>query len=112
MWWRAVWGGRFGEGGVGCQHIRSKELYIAANGEIYPCCYLGFYPQTMQHPGNQQLKPLVQKNNAKEYSLEECIAWFDSVERTWDQPSVADGRLYACVNQCGSWEPPVNKQTL
>ena len=97
---------------IGCQHIRAKELYIAANGEIYPCCYLGFYPQTMQHPGNQQLKPLVQKNNAKEYSLEECIAWFDSVERTWDQPSVADGRLYACVNQCGSWEPPVNKQTL
>jgi MoaA/NifB/PqqE/SkfB family radical SAM enzyme len=97
---------------IGCNHIRNRELYIAANGEIYPCCYLGYYPQTMHHPGNEQLKPLVQRNNAKEYSLEECIRWFDQVEETWDKPSIAEGRLYTCVNTCGSWKQPTNKQTL
>jgi MoaA/NifB/PqqE/SkfB family radical SAM enzyme len=97
---------------IGCNHIRNRELYITANGEIYPCCYLGYYPQTMHHPGNAELKPLVQKNNAKEYSLEECIRWFDQVEETWSKPSIAEGRLYACVNSCGSWQPPTNKQTL
>ena len=97
---------------IGCNHKRNKELYIAANGEIYPCCYLGYYPQTMHHPGNEQLKPLVQKNNAKEYPLEECIQWFNRVEETWDRPSIAEGRLYACVNTCGSWKQPTNKQSL
>ena len=97
---------------IGCNHKRNKELFIAANGEIYPCCYLGYYPLTMHHPGNEQLKPLVQKNNAKEYSLEECIQWFDRVEETWNKPSIAQGRLYTCVDTCGSWNQPTNKQTL
>ena len=89
---------------INCTHKRNKELYISANGEIYPCCYLGYYPQTMQHPGNQELQQLIQKNNAKEYPLEECMAWFDRVEETWDRPSIAEGRLYACVTSCGSGE--------
>ena len=97
---------------IGCNHKRNKELFIAANGEIYPCCYLGYYPLTMHHPGNEQLKPLVQKNNAKEYSLEECIQWFDRIEETWNNPSIAQGRLYTCVNTCGSWKQPTNKQSL
>jgi len=97
---------------INCAHKRNKELYIAANGEIYPCCFLGYYPQTMQHPGNQELKPLIQKNNAKEYPLEECIAWFDRVEETWNLPSIAEGRLYACVTSCGSWEYKGYKKKL
>jgi MoaA/NifB/PqqE/SkfB family radical SAM enzyme len=97
---------------IGCNHKRNKELFIAANGEIYPCCYLGYYPLTMHHPGNAQLKPLVQKNNAKEYPLEECIQWFDRVEETWNKPSIAEGRLYTCVDTCGSWKQPGNKHTL
>jgi len=97
---------------IDCNHKRNRELYIAANGEIYPCCYLGYYPQTMHHPGNAEVKLLVNKNNALEYSLEECIQWFDRVEETWDRPSIAEGRLYTCVNTCGSWTPPINKQTL
>ena len=97
---------------IGCNHKRNKELFIAANGEIYPCCYLGYYPQTMHHPGNAQLKPLVQKNNAKEYPLEKCIQWFDRVEETWNKPSIAEGRLYTCVDTCGSWKQPANKHTL
>ena len=97
---------------IGCNHKRNKELYIAANGEVYPCCYLGYYPQTMNHPGNEQLKPLINRNNAIEHPIEECIKWFDAVEETWDKPSVAEGRLYACVDSCGQWQPPTNKQTL
>jgi MoaA/NifB/PqqE/SkfB family radical SAM enzyme len=97
---------------IGCNHKRSRELYITANGEVYPCCYLGYYPKTMQHPGNEQIKLLVQENNALEYPLEDCIKWFDQVEKTWDQPSIAEGRLYTCVNTCGSWKPPVNKQII
>lgn len=84
-----------------CQHKRAQEIYIAADGTVYPCCYLGFYPGQMTHPGNEQLLPLVKENNALEYGLEHCMSWFGAVEETWKKQSVKDGRLYQCVNSCG-----------
>jgi sulfatase maturation enzyme AslB (radical SAM superfamily) len=88
-----------------CQHVRMKELYITADGHVFPCCFLGYYPDTMNHPGNTQLRPLIKKNNALEYSLENCTEWFDSIEATWKKNTIAEGRLYACVNNCSDKKP-------
>jgi len=83
-----------------CIHKRNREIYLAADGTIYPCCFLGFYPATMNHPGNRELAPLVQENNALEYPLEHCLEWFDRVEQTWKLNSIAEGRTYQCVKTC------------
>lgn len=83
-----------------CIHKLNKEIYITADGSVYPCCYLGFYPKQMHFPGNEQLADIVQENNALEYGLAHCLEWFDKVEQSWAKSSIADGRLYACVNSC------------
>ena len=82
-----------------CQHKINQEIYLAADGTVYPCCYLGFYPGQMHHAGNDQIKPLIQQNNALEHSLENCVSWFDQVEKTWSKQSIAAGRLYTCVDR-------------
>jgi sulfatase maturation enzyme AslB (radical SAM superfamily) len=86
---------------INCMHKQNKEIYVAADGTVYPCCFLGFYPATMHHPGNEQLRSLVAENNALEHSLEHCMSWFEKVQQTWGEPSIAQGRLYQCVNTCG-----------
>lgn len=83
-----------------CHHKVAREIYLAADGTVYPCCYLGFYPSSMAHPGNKELAPMVTENNALEYPLEHCLQWFDRVEQAWNKASIADGRPYQCVSTC------------
>lgn len=89
------------EPNIFCLHKNNRSIYIAADGSVYPCCYLGFYPKQMNHPGNQALAHLVRENNALEYPLAHCLSWFDRVEETWRLRSIAEGRTYQCVVTCG-----------
>lgn len=90
-----------------CETKTLKSIYIAANGDVSPCCYTGFYPRTYGHgqyheAANAQLVPLINKNNALEHPLKECIQWFREIELSWDRGSYQDGRLIICDDNCGS----------
>ena len=91
---------------IACYSKQHKSIYISSTGDVYPCCYTGFNPNTYGHGEyhevvNAQLNPLVNNNNALSYSLEECIKWFNAVEESWNIESFESGRLVCCNDNCG-----------
>ena len=91
---------------VKCAAVEHSSIYVAANGDVSPCCWTGFYPQTYGsgeylQAVNAQLKPLSVKNNALEHSLEDCVQWFNNIKQKWDIDSYEKGRLVVCDDNCG-----------
>jgi MoaA/NifB/PqqE/SkfB family radical SAM enzyme len=91
---------------ISCETQNLKSIYVSATGDVSPCCYTGFYPKTYgagqyHQAANAQLIPLIVKNNALEYSLQECVEWFKSVEKAWKIPNYEQGRLVICDDNCG-----------
>jgi MoaA/NifB/PqqE/SkfB family radical SAM enzyme len=82
---------------IDCKVQKKKSIYVTATGEIYPCCWLGFYPRTMWHMGNSQLVPMLNKNNnALEVGIESALAWVNQISDSWgNQP------LVQCKMNCG-----------
>jgi sulfatase maturation enzyme AslB (radical SAM superfamily) len=92
---------------ITCDTITHRSIYVAANGDIFPCCYLGLYPRTFGHgtyseAANAQIAPLMRENNALEFPLDHCLKWFKSVEESWKKREHSEGRLFICDNVCGS----------
>ena len=86
---------------INCYVKQKNEIYVSANGEVYPCCWLGYYPlDSNSRPSNIQLKPLIENNNALEHGMETAVAWFNRVEESWDN-TVANGKIYECNRTCG-----------
>lgn len=91
---------------IHCQAQKERSIYIAANGDVFPCCFLGFFPQSMRPEfiyGIEQVKDIMhdKKVNALSHPLRECLTWFDSIQKTWMGQSFTDGRLYICNDTCG-----------
>lgn len=91
---------------VRCETKINKTIYISATGDVSPCCWTGFYPRTYGHgqyhqAANAQLVPLINKNNALQYPLQECIAWFNGIEKAWKIADYNQGRLVICDDNCG-----------
>lgn len=91
---------------IECLAKKNKMIFMASNGDIYPCCWLGIAPRTYDeelHLGNSQLKSLMKdvKNNAIKYGLDTAIAWFNLVEESWKKHTFESGKLYRCDMYCG-----------
>lgn len=93
---------------LSCFTKDNNSIYIAANAKVYPCCYLGFNPETYTKGFhgfvNKQIAPLIEKNNLYTNTLEEAIMWFGKVESSWDKTSTVDGRIIQCDIACGKLE--------
>ena len=91
---------------INCESVNIKGIYVSSTGEVFPCCYMahatGSYGKLSTWAGvfNQQLNPLIEKNNALEYGLECAIDWFENIKPTWTIDSFKEGRLLYCGSNC------------
>lgn len=104
---------------IDCYSKKEKSIYLAANGEIYPCCFLGFFPKTFANShwfdqGNRQLQNLLENrsNNALEVGLEKAIEWFSDIESSWSKDRYQQGRLRFCDEHCGTEKYIHDRQDL
>ena len=87
---------------IDCHAKNRNEIYITATGEVYPCCWLGFYPRNNTgNPSNVQLRKILENNNANEIGIENAINWFRKVVESWKIDSIKEGRIYSCNETCG-----------
>jgi len=94
---------------INCLAVENQSLYVTSTGEVYPCCWTGCAPTTYGHGNymevaNKQIANLIKSNNALENSLESCIKWFDSIEKSWTIDNFNNGRLLMCQDRCSNEE--------
>jgi len=91
---------------IDCLAKKDNRIYMSSNGDVYPCCWLGFSPRTYDeelYSGNNQLKSLMKhvKNNAITHGLEIAVGWFNLIEESWNKKTFESGKLYRCDMYCG-----------
>lgn len=89
-----------------CESIKKQSIYVTSEGEVYPCCYMGFNPRKYgkgrwHQPVNKQIMNIIGPNNALHNTLKECIEWFNNIPMCWNKKSFEEGRLIVCDASCG-----------
>ena len=87
---------------INCMAKIKKEIYVQSNGQVYPCCWIGKYPDTnWNSPGTDQTRLIAKHNNALEVGIESAINWFKELEKTWTLGKVSKGQHFSCNKFCG-----------
>lgn len=88
---------------INCKSLERREIYLAANGLLMPCCYLGTH--THDSPGSWNLN----KNyNLTEFdlnlhSVDNILKKMYSISSKWND-TIENGNLITCLHTCGSEE--------
>jgi MoaA/NifB/PqqE/SkfB family radical SAM enzyme len=92
---------------IHCKSKNNFSVYISSTGDVYPCCFMGFSPNTYGHgrwhqPVNAQISALAKNNNALHNNLADCIKWFNTIPSCWAKDTFQTGRLIVCDSSCGN----------
>jgi MoaA/NifB/PqqE/SkfB family radical SAM enzyme len=79
-----------------CSAKDRQTIYISADGHVYPCAWVGQYPDTYKHTNFKQAIGHVD-NNAINIGLEAAMLWLPKVEQSWNCKTIKDGMLATCV---------------
>lgn len=87
---------------IKCKFVHSKEVYIASNQTLWPCCFL--WTHSIKYPEEfySKIKYEENWNNLKFKSMDEILSndWFNSdLEKSWDPKHPKHFAL--CIKTCG-----------
>ena len=91
-----------------CHTINYKSVYLAANGQVFPCCYLGKFYDNYNWNKRRHNWEVIGKveNNALEVGFDKAIDWFYKVQNTWQYSTVKQGAMSECV-RCARRNPSI-----
>ena len=82
-------------------YSQKGNIYVAVNGDVWPCCWLGSgFPMTSDMDNGWQLKRLPLVVNALDNTLDEVLDSWNHISDTWN----SDEPLSTCVKTCGKCE--------
>jgi len=97
---------------ISCTAITSKQIYVSAEGLIFPCCYLAGIYNPKKPLRTRQVLELIEQLpegktslNAKKNELTQIVGndfFTKAIPESWDKHSFKEGKLYTCAMICGS----------
>nr|WP_276606981.1 radical SAM protein [Ramlibacter henchirensis] len=104
---------------IECKAQTERELYISAEGLVFPCCYLASWYRGSRRKRDAQFQKLLEQHggrnsiDARLRPIGEIIEGgiYRGIVTSWSQPSVAQGRLATCSGTCGGDSPNRHQYT-
>ena len=83
-----------------CITKEEKTFYICANGEVYPCCFIGKYPKTFKSVSTVDFFETFGNinNNALDVGLAQAFACFNDLEEKWKANTINKGFPAVCAS--------------
>jgi len=87
---------------INCKAVKWKQIYVAATGNVGPCCWMDFKEKL--HKQNTRIDYMDKIGlfpNLQEHTLAEIFnsGYFDKISSTWDSEPV-----FECAKQCGNFD--------
>jgi MoaA/NifB/PqqE/SkfB family radical SAM enzyme len=96
-----------------------RKMYLSAQGYALPCCWLGAVFSESSTPERRQFADLLDSYggiaavDARLHGLKAVIEgplFQQAIPASWDQASIADGKLAICARTCGKEYDPLDHQ--
>ena len=88
---------------IKCKSQERQEVYLASNGMLLPCCYIGTY--THDSPGSWQFNQIYNNDDFSldKNSVDQVITKMAEISSKWTS-TVEQGNLITCLQTCGDRE--------
>lgn len=96
-----------------------RKIYLSAQGYALPCCWLGAIFSESSTPERRQFADLIAAYggsaavDARKQGLEAVVEgplFQQAIPASWDQSSIAGGKLAICARTCGKDYDPLDQQ--
>jgi MoaA/NifB/PqqE/SkfB family radical SAM enzyme len=110
----ASWDEYLGSTPVTCKSVVDGEIYVSAEGLVFPCCFTANLYQPGKARDRGQLWQMIERLpggrhaiDARQHSLEEIVAgpfFQQTFPSGWETKPLASGRLAVCARVCGTYD--------